>query len=131
MNDDAYRYPAAEASESHRPKVGYWSACPACGSADFKSRVIVCLRCGRIHAAIAKTESLEGWKCGDDKCEGPLQWALPFQALGPFIVFCSPQRRARHGFLWLRKCSEPGVHVHQRCSRCGWTGIAMVDGRWQ
>jgi hypothetical protein len=32
---------------------------------------------------------------------------------------CFPARRMRSGFLRLRRCHLPGVHLHQRCPVCG------------
>jgi hypothetical protein len=40
---------------------------------------------------------------------------------------CSPERRARYGFLLLTQCTALGVHVHQTCERCAWRGIARIE----
>lgn len=42
------------------------------------------------------------------------------------ILYCSPERRLRFGFMRLRSCSEPGEHTHQKCNQCGWAGISRV-----
>lgn len=38
-------------------------------------------------------------------------------------IVCSPKRRFRSGFLWLRKCDLPKTHIHEFCKKCGaeWT----------
>jgi len=32
--------------------------------------------------------------------------------------FCTPRRRFRFGFLWLKKCPIQTTHFHQWCRRC-------------
>jgi hypothetical protein len=39
---------------------------------------------------------------------------------------CGPQRRVRSGFLWRNRCATDGLHVHQKCERCGWHGAVQV-----
>lgn len=41
------------------------------------------------------------------------------------VRFCVPTRRVRSGFLWWRRCDEPGAHLHQHCTGCGWMGILL------
>ena len=42
---------------------------------------------------------------------------------GDVAVTVTPPRACwfarRIGFLWLRRCPEPGVHLHQSCKVCG------------
>ena len=40
--------------------------------------------------------------------------------------YCSPAKRVREGFLWLRKCRKEGKHLHQKCPHCGFKWICKT-----
>lgn len=122
-------------------RVGFHRSCPQCGAVPVK-----CSKCGHTTTAIMLPKNYTKAHCthwvnlADDKQEcvvdGSYENADPKDPL-VLLTFtrrtneqrlCSPQRRVRYGFLWFRKCREPGVHAHQRCERCRWEGIAAPDG---
>jgi hypothetical protein len=51
---------------------------------------------------------------------------LAFTHFTSNIDYCTPQKRRRHGFLWLKRCAMPSLHYHQKCQRCGWRGVSLV-----
>lgn len=127
---NVYRFPVTEAVEAHRPKMGIYRACPQCGSDWGPDHVVVCMDCGKIHTSKTCDKALTKKICCVEVCKSTnLSWALPFDGInaGEIIHYCSPQQRQSLG--WWKKCKEDGVHVHQRCDRCGWRGIAMVDAK--
>lgn len=134
-----YRLPVPEVV---LPRVGFYRQCPQCGATPVK-----CGKCGHTTTEVHLPPGYTRAHCGhwteadsDDSgryvVDGRYENADPKDPL-VFLTFtkktneqrlCSPQRRVRYGFLWLKKCSETGTHAHQRCERCRWEGIALVDG---
>lgn len=103
------------------PPLGPLTACPRCGA-----RQVSCGSChgGGTDKVAAASHDLAGRFCGTYHLEGR---CLNFTHGTSDQRLCSPDRRARYGFLWLRVCEEPGIHVHQKCERCAWRGIARIE----
>lgn len=103
--------------------VGFRSACPQCGA-----RAVKCAACYKI--TTARGEGLHSDCWGDfrknDRYSGEPA-LLTFTHNTSIYKYCSPDDRRRHGFLWLKKCDAPDVHVHQKCERCKWSGVVLVD----
>lgn len=106
--------------------VGPLHSCPQCGA-----RALHCAQC-----ASHRTDVGDGYYCCGVASDGsdrksffrgpPGIYPLTFTHGTSATRLCSPQRRVRMGFLWRRRCLEPGVHVHQKCERCDWRGVARV-----
>jgi hypothetical protein len=117
-----YRYPTPL-------PVGFLARCPQCGAQAYRCAGCHCVTTAadreRAHCFTNTGSGSDGgyWNFFADRPE-PI---LNFDRGTGRDRYCSPERRVRYGFLWLTICSEPGVHVHQRCERCGWRGISIVD----
>jgi hypothetical protein len=46
------------------------------------------------------------------------------------LRLCTPQQRVWMSWWHRERCESHGLHVHQKCQRCGWRGVAYV-GRMQ
>ena len=107
------------------PPLGPLTACPRCGE-----RTRSCTSChvgGTDEVLDSEHRTSSGGfdrHCGYLKFEGR---CLTFTHGTSSQRLCSPERRARYGFLWFNVCQEPGIHVHQRCERCAWSGIARIE----
>jgi len=137
--NNLYRLPAPLVILQH---VGFHKQCPQCGAEPVK-----CTKCRHTTTAVTLPDNYRKPHCGHWTPTGrdsPSKYVIDGYYENPdpkdpvaFLTFtrrtnedrlCSPQRRVRYGFLWLCKCREPGVHVHQRCERCRWQGIAAPEG---
>jgi hypothetical protein len=105
--------------------LGPWHNCPQCGAPARR-----CFGCGevrtdRIEGATHRPWYIESGKpdCGAF-CEHPDDFLEFTRGTSPMHL-CTPQQRVRLT-LWGHRCTQPGLHVHQRCQRCGWAGIALV-----
>lgn len=97
--------------------------CPKCDAA-----VLQCTKCGDV-----RTDAYPGWwHCRVDGIAVGV-WSAPKSV--SYLNFthgtssrrlCSPQRRVGTGFLWWHPCESDGLHVHQKCERCGWNGTARI-----
>ncbi len=97
-----YRGPLAPAPrDRHR---GPFHECPACGAC---LAPMTCNQCGKPYP--------KGHACSPSNGH----------TRPKHVVMCTPARRLRWGFLWLRRCREPGCHLHQHCDACGWAGILL------
>lgn len=95
-----------------RPR-GPFDDCPSCG-ADLAPRT--CDECGGTRFSTGRS----GDECLRIGCSSHRIHRRPLR-----VAHCTPSRRLRSGFLWLRRCREPGSHLHQSCHKCGWQGILL------
>lgn len=118
-----YRSPALIKRDQHR---GEFETCPACGESFVIERT-VCRYCDESKALVHGNTS---W-CADGTCPGHAEgntWKTKVSMSIPPAVYCGPGQRlvvSRLLFFWRRRCEEPGAHLHQSCSRCGWHGIVL------
>lgn len=100
----AYRTPALVPVSTHVPAR---ERCPECGR-DIRW-IDTPVHC---HYTIAEYQACQTLHC--NKVEKRVTAG----------IYCGPNQRLRFGFLWLRRCREPGTHIHQSCERCGWRGVS-------
>ena len=100
--------------------MGPLTACPRCGT---KMRSCPGCNSGGTDRVIDASHEFAGKFCGYYHEVGYLNFTHGTSERH----LCSPERRARYGFLWLKDCEEPGIHVHQKCERCAWRGIARIE----
>lgn len=94
-------------------------ACPQCGAVAY-----ACSGCGRTRTDITYCQHFAcGYyqHCSDTQLPSSHGTSLEKR-------LCAPTRRVRVGpWYWpFTRCDEPSVHVHHKCQRCGWRGIAVV-----
>lgn len=111
MNEGPYRTAAliapGDASPIDLPALRM--SCPICGH-DVRRYV-----CQAGHVSRSSHRKII---CGVPSC-------MEHVILGPAGRFCSPERRIRRGFLWLRRCRGPAIHLHQDCLACGAVWLAL------
>lgn len=98
-----------------RPPPAPYTKCPECGHEQKICDRKNCVRVGEV-----------GSRCRSFGCMGAHVHGHPLPL--PLSRVCSPRRRLRGGFLWLRRCREPGVHCHQSCPRCLWAEVVLPPG---
>lgn len=97
-----------------------YKRCPVCGTLQRS-----CKECGDSATTheIGTSHRRNDRHCGS---YGERGYYLNFTNFTAERWLCTPSRRVGVGFMWLGKCQQPGIHVHQKCERCGWRGIAHV-----
>lgn len=100
------------------PTPGPFWRCPHCDAPAAR-----CDDCGTQRTDGALHSRHDGCPCGKSSYFGR-ESPLAFTHNTHEQALCSPFRRRRFGFLWLRRCREPGTHYHQQCQRCGWRGTS-------
>jgi hypothetical protein len=114
------RLPELENAVLYGPVV----RCPDCDAI-----VLKCTRCGGVRTDVYSLET----HCEDPRADRVGVWSetkevcyLNFTHGTSDRRLCSPKRRVRTGFLWRKRCDSEGLHVHQKCERCGWHGTARI-----
>lgn len=125
------------------PRRGEYEVCPACG-VDFMVDMAVCYNCGGNNFKKGFDTRMKNGRsfivdisiCAKESCPGSRQ-INPFKTVKKNCAvgrFCSPNVRFVIGetgwWFWKRLifCTQDGVHLHQKCERCGWTGIVLPVG---
>jgi len=114
-----------ESENQTRLPLGPLRSCPECGA--------VIHECTHARARRGRTDRRAGDTCACWEAPFPSQYVarpdLPLNfTCGTSVAHpCTPHRRVFTRSLWRALCTESGIHVHQKCERCGWRGVSFLQ----